>query len=384
MERPLAANPEDPSFCGACREKREELRALEDHQARGAFVRFRIRLLREMDRNSRFFYALEKTRGAKKHITCLLAEDGTPLTDPEEMCGRARDFYTSLFSPDPTNPGACRVLWEELPMVSVGDRDRLELPLTLAEFSEALRRMPTNKSPGTDGLTVFYCTFWDILGPDLVTVWAESLQSGVLPLLCRQAVLALLSKKGDLCDLRNWHPVLLLSTDYKIVAKAISLWLGSVMADVIHPDQTYTVPGRSIFDNLFLVRDLLELGRRDGLSFALLSLDQEKVFERADHGYLLSTLQAFGFGPQFVSFLRVLYASAECLVRRMTGLVLREPELRLVLSAYADDVLLVVQDPGDLARVEACQAIYSAASSARVNWVKSSGLAVGDWRQARQ
>ncbi|CAM2096422.1 unnamed protein product [Caretta caretta] len=67
----------------------------------------------------------------------------------------------------------------------------------------------------------------------------------------------------------------------------------------------------------------------------------------------------------------------------MTGLVLREPELRLVLSAYADDVLLVVQDPGDLARVEACQAIYLAASSARVNWVKSSGLAVGDWRQEK-
>ncbi|CAM5075174.1 unnamed protein product [Eretmochelys imbricata] len=166
------------------------------------------------------------------------------------------------------------------------------------------------------------------------------------------------------------------------------------MADVIHPDQTYTVPGRSIFDNLFLVRDLLELRRRDGLSFALLSLDQEKAFDRVDYGFLLGTLQAFGFGPQVVSFLQVLYASAECLVRlnwtltepvsfgrgirqgcplsgqlyalaiepflcllrrRLTGLVLREPELRLVLSAYADDVLLVVQDPGDLARVEACQ-----------------------------
>ncbi|CAM5088159.1 unnamed protein product [Eretmochelys imbricata] len=192
------------------------------------------------------------------------------------------------------------------------------------------------------------------------------------------------------------------------------------MEGVIHPDQTYTVPDRSIFDNLFLVRDLLELGHRDGLSFALLSLDQEKAFDRVDHGYLLDTLQAFGFGPQFVSFLQVPYASAECLVRlnwtltepvsfgrevrqgcplsgqlyalaiepflcllcrRLTGLVLREPELRLVLSAYAADVLLVVQDPGDSARVEACQAIYSAASSARVNWVKSSGLAVGDWRQ---
>ncbi|CAM2106491.1 unnamed protein product [Caretta caretta] len=320
------------------------------------------------------------------------------------MCGRARDFYTSLFSLDPTDPGSCGVLWEELPTVTMGDRDRLELPLTLAEFSEALRRMPTNKSPGMDGLTVeFYRAFWDIFGPDLVTVWTESLQSGVLPLSCRRAVLALLPKKGDLRYLRNWRPISLLSTDYKIVAKAISLRLGSMMADMIHSDQTYTVLGRSIFDNLFLVRDLLELERRDGLSFALLSLDQEKAFDRVDHGYLLSTLQAFGFGPQFVSFLRVLYASAECLVRlnwtltelvsfgrgvrqgcplsgqlytlviepflcllrrRMTGLVLRELELRLVLSAYADDVLLVVQDQG------------------RVNWVKSSGLAVGDWRQA--
>ncbi|CAM2111968.1 unnamed protein product [Caretta caretta] len=323
-----------------------------------------------MDRGSCFFYTLEKTRGAKKHVTCLLAEDGTPLTEPVEMCGRARASYASLFSPDPTDPGACRVLWEELPM--------------------------------------------DVLSPDLVTVWAKSLQRGVLPLLCRRAVLALLPKKGDLRDLQNWHPVSLLSTDYKIVAKAISLRLGSVLADMIHPDQTYTVPDRSIFDKLFLVRDLLELGRRDGLSFALLSLEQEKAFDRVEHGYLLSTLRAFGFRPQFVGFLRVLYASAECLVkliwtltemvnfgrgvwqgcplsgqlyalaiepflcllrRRLTGLVLRELELRLVLSVYADDVLLMVQDPGDLAQVKACQAIYSAASSSRINWVKSSGLA---------
>ncbi|CAM2105588.1 unnamed protein product [Caretta caretta] len=38
LERHLAASPEDPSLCGACREKREELQALEDHWARGAFL----------------------------------------------------------------------------------------------------------------------------------------------------------------------------------------------------------------------------------------------------------------------------------------------------------------------------------------------------------
>ncbi|CAM5086951.1 unnamed protein product [Natator depressus] len=89
LERRLATSPEDPLLCGMCWEKREELRALGDHQARGAFVRSRIHLLWEMDRSSRFFYALEKMRGAKKHVTCLLAEDGTPLMEPAEMCGRA-------------------------------------------------------------------------------------------------------------------------------------------------------------------------------------------------------------------------------------------------------------------------------------------------------
>ncbi|CAM5171238.1 unnamed protein product, partial [Eretmochelys imbricata] len=58
---------------------------------------------------------------------------------------------------------------------------------------------------------------------------------------------------------------------------------------------------------------------------------------------------------------------------RLTGLVLREPKLRLVLSAYANDVLLAVQD-SDLAWLEACQTVYSTASSSWVNWVKSSGL----------
>ncbi|CAM2118432.1 unnamed protein product [Caretta caretta] len=106
------------------------------------------------------FLSARKRRGAKKHVTCLLAEDGTPLMDPEEMRGSARAFYVSLLSPDSTDAEARRVLWTKLLMVSTGDQDRLELPLSLAKLLEALHLMPTNKSPGMDRLTVeFYCVF---------------------------------------------------------------------------------------------------------------------------------------------------------------------------------------------------------------------------------
>ncbi|CAM2118437.1 unnamed protein product [Caretta caretta] len=132
LGRHLATSPGHPPLCGAYQEKREELHTLDDLQARGAFIRSRIHFLWEMDR------------------------------DLVEMHERARAFSTGLFSPV---ADACGVLWDELSTVSTGDRDRLELPLTLAEFSEALHFMPTNKSPGMNGLTVeFYCMFWDVLG----------------------------------------------------------------------------------------------------------------------------------------------------------------------------------------------------------------------------
>ncbi|XP_043352098.1 olfactory receptor 1M1-like [Dermochelys coriacea] len=62
-----------------------------------------------------------RKREAKKLVTCLLAEDGAPLMDLEEMRGRARDFYASLFSLDLTNAEACLVLCTKLPTVSAGD-----------------------------------------------------------------------------------------------------------------------------------------------------------------------------------------------------------------------------------------------------------------------
>ncbi|CAM5144487.1 unnamed protein product, partial [Natator depressus] len=77
----------------------------------------------------------------------------------------------------------------------------------------------------------------------------------------------------------------------------------------------------------------------------------------SDHHLVTVTvsLRAEGPGPAYWHFNNSLLEDESFVIsfrERLTGLVLREPELRLVLSAYADDVLLV-----------------------------SSGLAVGGWRQ---
>ncbi len=79
----------------------------------------------------------------------------------------------------------------------------------------------------------------------------------------------------------------LLCTDFKILSKAITNRLKRCVATIIHEDQSYCIPKRTIFDNLFLLRDIIAVAKEHQIDIGLLSLDQEKAFDRVDHFYLL-------------------------------------------------------------------------------------------------
>ncbi|XP_077429684.1 uncharacterized protein LOC144056610 [Vanacampus margaritifer] len=117
------------------------------------------------------------------------------------------------------------------------------------------------RAPGIDGLSVdFYKSFWPTVGPDLLAVMNDSIKNGKLPLSCRRAIITMLPKKGDLQDIKNWWPVSLLCSDYKILSKALALRLRGVMSSIIHPDQTYCsealMVGEGLKDKLKLPGEL--------------------------------------------------------------------------------------------------------------------------------
>ncbi|KAK3575617.1 hypothetical protein QTP86_031502 [Hemibagrus guttatus] len=181
--------------------------------------------------------------------------------------------------------------------------------------------MENGRASGVDGLPAeFYKAFWAVIGQDVLDVLRDSIQRGELPLSCRRAVLTLLPKKGDLTHLKNWRPVSLLCTDCKLLSKALALRLTKVMEQLIHQDQTYCVPDRSIFDNVYLIRDILDVSRLLGLKTGLIFLDQEKAFDRVEHEYLWKVLEAFGFNPGFIGMIRVLYCEIESVLKVDGGL----------------------------------------------------------------
>jgi len=102
-------------------------------------------------------------------------------------------------------------------------------------------------------------------------------------------------KKGDRKSLKNWRPISLINVDYKICSKALSVRLSKVLQFIVDPDQTCSVPGRRIPSNLHLLRDILDYITRTNETGILVSLDQEKAFDRVNRTFFRIVLVCFGF-----------------------------------------------------------------------------------------
>ena len=98
--------------------------------------------------------------------------------------------------------------------------------------------------------------------------------------------------------------------DYKICSKALSLHLSLVLETIVTPDQTCSVPGRSISSNLVMLRDMLDYIDRTDEPGILISLDQEKAFDRVDRSFLMNLLRHLGFVPSFCKWISTLYRGA--------------------------------------------------------------------------
>ena len=112
-------------------------------------------------------------------------------------------------------------------------------------------------------------------------------------------------------DLDDCRPITLLNIELKILARVLANHLQIVISDLIGPEQTYAVKGRSIQDNLDLIREVLE----DGTEAALISLDQSKAFYRVDHQSLVTVLETAGFKPEFRRWISMMYHNPQAVVQ---------------------------------------------------------------------
>ena len=305
--------------------------------------------------------------------------------------------------------------------LSRAEQSLCEGELTEGECKRALDAMATGKSPGLDGLPAeFYQRFWSLLGTDFVDVINFAYNHGQLSPSQRSGVITLIHKRGDRLDMKNWRPITLLCADYKIVAKAIANLLLGVIAKVTHSDQTCGVPGRNSLESVRLLKDVVFHANQNRKAAAIISLDQEKAFDRVEWGYLSRVLQTMNFGQSFQKWVFLLYSNIfSCilingetteffsvsrgvrqgcplspllyvLVAETIASAIRAdrfidsyilPNGRSVkLCQYADDTSVIVTTDLALNALFHIFTRYEKASGAKLNATKCHGLLIGTWQ----
>ena len=411
------------SCLGPYRSTLSELAKFDLVAAQGAQVRSRIKWTEEGESSSAYFFRLEKKRATDRRISALRESDGTIISDMKGICRSISSFYSGLFSCEPIDSSACDSLLQNICSTLPPEQAAsCEGSLSLEECHVALLGMARRKAPGSDGLPMeFYAKFWDILGEDLVCVLNSCYKDGFLSLSQRSGIISLSFKKGDRLDIRNWRPITLLNVDYKLASRVVAGRLLDVIHLVVNKDQTCGVPGRFIGENVALLRDVADYASRSNVPVAILSLDQEKAFDRVDWSFMRKTLVAMGFGDSFVGWVDLFYRGVRSsvnvngylspyfclsrgvrqgcplspllyvLVAEVLAVNIRaNPRVRSLslpgstsplpcISQYADDTSLIVTSDESIKGVFDTYSLFERGSGSKLNLSKSKGLWLGAW-----
>ena len=137
-----------------------------------------------------------------------------------------------------------------------------------------------------------------------------SFSKGTLSITQRQGIITCLPK-GDKPRhfLKNWRPITLLNTSYKIAAGSIANRFKTVLNKIIDFDQSGFVPGRFIGENTCLLYDIIQYAEENNLPGLLLFIDFEKAFDSLSWNFLHKVLKYFNFGPTIQNWVKVFYSN---------------------------------------------------------------------------
>jgi hypothetical protein len=158
-------------------------------------------------------------------MTKIKDNDCTDITDQAGIKNRVKEFYEQLYEKREVEEGEIKDLVKHLPQLTDRESEDLEGEITFDEASHVLKGMKNGKSPGTDGFSaVFFKVFWCKLGRFVVRALNTGYGKEKLSCTQRQGIIVCLPKGDKDRDLiKNWRPISLLNTVYKIGSACIAL-----------------------------------------------------------------------------------------------------------------------------------------------------------------
>ena len=161
-----------------------EWEALQTIKTDGIIFRSKVQCIELGEQNTKYFMSLEKRNYNVKYIKKLLNQSGEEIVNPENILSEQKSFYRNLYSSRQNNidPSYKNFLSDDtLPRLNDSEHEELERDLQIEEIAKALKELPNDQTPGSDGFTSnFFKFFWPDLKELLYDSFQYSFQNGML------------------------------------------------------------------------------------------------------------------------------------------------------------------------------------------------------------
>ncbi len=382
----------------------------------------------EGEKSSIFFFSQEKSKGKSKLWRQIKDSKGNIKTKINDILEVQSQYYSELMSSEGWDENAAQSLLANIKtFIPDTEREICEKEISENELNNSILKLKLDKSPGLDGIPAeFYKKYWHIIKSKFIKVIREIEKTESLCISQYRGVICLLFKSGDREKIINWRPITLLNVDYKIIATTYASRLKKILPQIINDDQRAYIEGRHITENIRLTQDIISYSDEKNIPGAIIFLDQKKAYDRVEWGYLKLCLEKFGFGPRFCNWVMMLYKFGEsciqtngflssffklgrsmrqgCPIAASLYVLQAEPlaesirqskkikgirlpgkncDEEVKISMFADDTQLFLTTEASITESFEMLQLYCKASGAELNYQKTKGLYIGQWKDKK-
>jgi exonuclease III len=414
----------------AYQELKSYCRQWEEGLLRGCGIRSRDQVDPENEDASIFHVKKARQNGRACNIDTVISSTGTEISNRDEINSEIVAYFYDIFKNRPPQSDMAGEQFLSLvkDLFPISPHYLTE-PITVFDLKVALLKTKKNKSPGTDGIPYeFYLMFWDLIAPHFLDMFKHVLERDCLSSSQGRAAIRLIPKSKGVCSISGYRPISLLNTDYKLMAAVLANRLRKSLELVIQPYQKGGVPGRLLFDNLCLYRDVIQYvderspnvqqtASNTGQKAGIIGVDLAKAYDLVNREVLWKIMAVMGYPQQFISWIKTMYSITEivilngnevagtlndiqsirqgcplsmhlfvlyiepllvCLAKKLKGIEFFNNSVRV--RAMVDDVVIFVSCDDDIIKAGEILDQYCDWTKAIMNKNKTKIMGIGKWK----
>ena len=240
---------------------------------------------------------------ARRNFLSKIRVNGATLSSIEDIKEGVCRAYWSLISVfGDWRPSTNGLNFKEL---GEGLASSLEVMFSEEEIFVVVSSCCCDKAPGLDDFTMAFWLFcWDVVKPKILGLFRELYFHGTFQRSLNSTFLLLIPKKEGIEDLKDFRPISLVGSVYKLLAKVLANKQKLVMGEVIFDSQQAFVQGRQILDAVLIANVALDSRLKENTSGLLLKIDIEKAFDHVNWDFLMDVMSKMGFGHRWINWMK--------------------------------------------------------------------------------